>query len=154
MTLAFLKSLWSRPAAPLGLTAPEALAALLVHLARAEGAYGPGGAAAVEKGLGAHYALAPAAAAALRARGEGLEAGAPDIVRFTRVLKAEVPLAARGALAEALWAQALADGMRAAEEEQILRQIGPLLGLSDVALAKARQRVEKRAPLGPIARPS
>lgn len=143
MIAAFLKALWPRPPAPPGLTAPEALAALLVHLARAEGAYGPGGAAAVDKVLAGHFALTPAAAKALRERGEGLERAAPDIVRFTRVLKAEVPLAARGALAEALWALALADGMRAAEEEQILRQIGPLLGLSDVALAQARQRAEK-----------
>ncbi|MDZ4096446.1 MAG: TerB family tellurite resistance protein, partial [Paracoccaceae bacterium] len=75
-----------------------------------------------------------------------LEAEAPDTVRFTRALKDAVAHEDRAALMEALWAVALADGGRAAEEEQVLRLVANLLGLTDRDSANARQKVEKAAP--------
>jgi len=46
-------------------------------------------------------------------------------------------------LMQALWAVALADGARAAEEEQVLRLVANLLGLTDRDSALARQTVER-----------
>lgn len=49
----------------------------------------------------------------------------------------------RAGLMQALWAVALADGARAAEEEQVLRLVANLLGLTDRDSALARQTVER-----------
>ncbi len=44
----------------------------------------------------------------------------------------------------ALWSVALADGGRAAEEEQLLRLVANLLGLTDVDSAFARQEAQNQ----------
>ncbi len=129
----------ARPASPDPEAAP-ALAALMVRLARADGGYSAAEGARIDAALAAFLGLDPAAAAALRAEGEALEAGAADSVRFTRALKAAVPLAARARLAEAMWSVILADGVRDPAEEQEMRLAASLLGLTDVESAQARQR--------------
>ena len=134
--------------APTALAAPEAhlaLAALLVRVARADGAYDPTEALRIDRVLAALYQLSPFAAAQLRAEAEQLETEAPDTVRFTRALKEAVPLDQRAALMEGLWSVALADGGRGDEEDQIIRLVANLLGLTDRDSALARQRVERGA---------
>jgi uncharacterized tellurite resistance protein B-like protein len=121
-----------------------ALAALMVRLARADGHYAAEEAARIEAAIGRWAGLAPEDAAGLRARAEALEAGAADAVRFTRVIKAEVPLEQRVALVAALWEVALADGTRDAAEEAELRIFARLLGVSDVESAMARRRAGER----------
>lgn len=131
---------------PAPLPAPEArlaLAALLVRLARADGSYGAEEARRIDRVLATRHGLSPFAAAALRVEAEQLEIAAPDTVRFTRALKDAVALEDRAGLLEALWAVALADGARDAEEEQVIRLVANLLGLTDRDSALARQRVEK-----------
>lgn len=131
--------------APARLGADEAqiaLAALLVRVARADGIYDPAEQARIDAVLTRTHGLSPFAAAALRAEAEALEASAPDTVRFTRALKEAVPLEARAALVEGLWTVALADGERSDDEDQVLRLISNLLGLTDVESAQARQRAE------------
>jgi uncharacterized tellurite resistance protein B-like protein len=131
--------------APAPLPAPEAhlaLAALLVRLARSDGEYAEAEVARIDRVLAALYRLSPFEATALRLEAETLEAEAPDTVRFTRALKDAVPLEERAGLMQGLWSVALADGGRAAEEEQMLRLVANLLGLSDRDSALARQRVE------------
>ncbi|NBO20396.1 MAG: TerB family tellurite resistance protein, partial [Rhodobacteraceae bacterium] len=49
----------------------------------------------------------------------------------------------RQALMQALWSVALADGDRDAEEDQLLRLVASLLGLTDVQSGLARQRAGK-----------
>ncbi|MDQ1849408.1 TerB family tellurite resistance protein [Gemmobacter fulvus] len=134
--------------APTALAAPEAhlaLAALLVRVARADGTYDPTEALRIDRVLAALYQLSPFAAAQLRAEAEQLETEAPDTVRFTRALKEAVPLGQRAALMEGLWSVALADGGRGDEEDQIIRLVANLLGLTDRDSALARQRVERGA---------
>ena len=75
---------------------------------------------------------------------EALEEVAPDTVRFTRALKAATALEDRSALIEAMWAVALADGVRDAEEDRLLRMVASLLGLTDVESGLARRRAEAR----------
>ncbi len=121
-----------------------ALAALLVRVARADGRYETAEAARIDRVLGARHGLTPDAATALRQSAEALEAEAPDTVRFTRALKAAVPLEERTGLVEALWSVALADGARDAGEDAALRLVADLLGINDRDSALARQRAERR----------
>ena len=120
-----------------------ALAALLVRLARADGDYAGAEVARIDRVLAARHGLAPFAAAALRGQAEALEAQAPDTVRFTRALKDAVPLEERAGLLEAMWSVALADQARDAGEDQMLRMVANLLGLTDRDSALARQRAER-----------
>lgn len=131
--------------APARLPAPEArlaLAALLVRVAKADGVYSPSEISRIDKVLAYHNNISPFAATALRREAEVLEAEAPDTVRFTRALKDAVALEDRDGLVEALWSVALADGDRDAEEDQVMRMVTNLLGLSDRESAMARRRTE------------
>jgi uncharacterized tellurite resistance protein B-like protein len=120
-----------------------ALAALLVRVARSDGLYAAEEVERIEKILMTRNGLDPFEAAALRAQAEELELQAPDTVRFTRALKAAVPVEDRAGLLEALWSVALADGQRDASEDQQMRLLANLLGLTDVESAQARQRADR-----------
>ena len=133
----------SAPAPPARPESQAALAALLVRVARADGAYAPDEATQIDRVLGARFALSPFAAAALRVEGEMLEANAADTVQFTRALKDTVPLEERADLMETMWSVVLADRARAAEEEAVMRMVASLLGLSDRDSALARQRAAR-----------
>mgnify|MGYP005852447197 CR=1 FL=1 len=125
--------------------ARRALAALLVRIARADGAYDAEEVHRIDRLLAARYALSPFEATALRADAEEVEAEAPDTVRFTRAIKAAVPYEERLGVVEALWQVVLADGRRDDHEDALLRQIAPLLGVSDRDSNAARRRVEDGA---------
>ncbi|MDZ4136365.1 MAG: TerB family tellurite resistance protein [Paracoccaceae bacterium] len=132
--------------APARLPAPEAnlaLAALLVRLARADGDYSTAEIARIDRVLAARHGFTDDSARALRERAEVLEAEAPDTVRFTKALKDAVPLEDRSAVVQAMWSVALADGSRDAAEDQVLRLVSNLLGLSDMESAQARQRAAR-----------
>ncbi len=120
-----------------------ALAALLVRVARSDGLYAAEEVERIERILARRHGLGPFEVVKLRAEAEELELAAPDTVRFTRALKAAVPLAERAGLMEAFWSVALADGLRDAEEDQMLRMLANLLGLTDVDSGLARQRAER-----------
>jgi uncharacterized tellurite resistance protein B-like protein len=131
---------------PTRLPDPEAhlaLAALMVRAARTDGHYTAPEIARIDRVLAAHLSIGPTEAAKLRAEAEVLETEAPDTVRFTRALKAATALEDRSHLMQALWSVALADGAREAQEDQLMRMVASLLGLSDVQSALARQRAER-----------
>lgn len=140
----FLASLLAAPH-PAPLTADDAelaLAALLVRLARADDSYDEAEHIRIERVLTARRGLGHAEARALRERAEGLEAEAPDTVRFTRALKDKIAYEDRIGVIEALWEVALADDARSAEEDALIRLAAQLLGVNDRDSALARQRVE------------
>ena len=120
-----------------------ALAALLVRVARSDGLYAAEEVERIDRVLALRHGLDPFAAARLRTDAEALEQEAPDTVRFTRALKDAVALEDRAELMVALWSVALADGLREAHEDQLLRLVSSLLGLTDVESALARQRAER-----------
>ena len=120
-----------------------ALAALLVRVAKTDGLYAVEEVERIEKILMTRNGFNAFEAAALRAQAEDFESQAPDTVRFTRALKAAVPLEDRAGLVEALWSVALADGQRDASEDQQMRLLANLLGLSDVESAQARQKADR-----------
>ena len=126
--------------------ARQALAALLVRIARSDRDYGDDEVGRIDRILARRYGLAPAEAAALRRDGEEFEAEAPDTVRFTRALKDAVPYEDRESLMEALWAVVVTDGVRDPEEDALLRTVAPLLGVSDRDSNLARQRAEAAHP--------
>ena len=121
-----------------------ALAALLVRIARSDGDFAGAEAARIDRILTDRYRLSPFEAVKLRAEAETLEAEAPDTVRFTRAIKDTVPYEEREGVIEALWAVVLADGVRDAEEDGLLRLVASLLGVNDRDSNLARQRVEAR----------
>jgi len=131
--------------APAPLTEPDArlaLAALLVRIARTDGLYAAEEVERIDRVLATRHGLDPFAAAKLRTEAEDIEAEAPDTVRFTRALKDAVPVEERSDLMAALWSVALADGLREVHEDQLLRLVSNLLGLTDVESALARQKAE------------
>ncbi len=126
--------------------ARQALAALLVRIARSDQRYGTDEVARIDRILCHRYGMAPGEAAALRGEAEALEAEAPDTVRFTRALKEAVPYEDRESLMEVLWSVVLTDGTRDPEEDALLRTIAPLLGVRDLDSNMARQRAEAASP--------
>lgn len=123
-----------------------ALAALLVRIARTDGAYTQDEIDRIDRILAARHGVSPFEAAKLRGQAETLEAEAPDTVRFTRAIKDAVAYEDRTAVIEALWDVVLADGVRDHEEDALLRLVAPMLGVNDRDSNLARQRVEaKRA---------
>lgn len=132
--------------APTRLPEPDArlaLAALLVRLARTDGLYSVEEVERIDRVLAKRHGLGPFEAADLRAEAEALEIAAPDTVRFTRALKAAVPVEDRAGLLESLWWVAMADGLRDDDEDRLMRLVANLLGLSDVESALARRRAEQ-----------
>lgn len=117
-----------------------ALTALLVRVARADFVYDASEQAQIDAIITRRYALAPAAAQALRQEAEALEAEAPDTVRFTRAIKDAVPYEERIGVVEALWSVVLADYERDQHEDALLRVVANLLGVSDRDSNLARQR--------------
>lgn len=120
-----------------------ALTALLVRIAKSDNDYAPEEMARIDRITAARYGLSPFEAASLRAQAEGLEAEAPDTVRFTRAIKDAVAYEDRRAVVEALWSVVLADGERAEEEDALLRLVANLLGVNDRDSALARQKAAR-----------
>lgn len=140
----FLKRLTQPDPAPLpDEDARLALTALLVRVARSDNQYDAEEAALIDRIVAGRFGLGPFEASALRKNGEVLESEAPDTVRFTRAIKEAVPFEDRVGVIEALWQVVLADGERDDRENALLRMVAPLLGVSDVESALARQRVER-----------
>ncbi len=144
----FLRRLTEPGPAPLPDTdARLALTALLVRVARADETYDDAERSRIDRIAAARYGLSPFEATRLRGEAEALEAEAPDTVRFTRAIKDAVDYDQRIKVIEALWQVVLADGVREAEEDALLRLVANLLGVSDVDSAMARKRIEE-APQG------
>ncbi len=122
-----------------------ALAALLVRVAKTDGLYSAEEVEHIDRILSSRHGLGPFEVARLRADAETLESEAPDTVRFTRALKEATAVEDRAALVQAMWTVALADGLRDAEEDRLLRLVTSLLGLTDVESGLARQRAERSA---------
>ncbi|EEX16716.1 conserved hypothetical protein [Citreicella sp. SE45] len=142
----FLRRLVEPDTAPLAdHDARLALTALLVRVARSDEKYDETERQRIDRIVAARYGLSPFEATKLRSDGEALEAEAPDTVRFTRAIKDAVDYEHRIGVIEALWQVVLADGVREAEEDALLRLVSNLLGINDMESARARQRVESRS---------
>ena len=138
----FLKQLTAPSPAPIkDADARLALTALLVRIARTDGAYVQTEIDRIDAITSLRYSLTAEAAAKLRQDAETLESEAPDTIRFTRAIKDAVAYEDRLAVIESLWQVVLADGAREDEEDALLRLVSSLLGINDRDSALARQRV-------------
>ena len=138
----FLKQLTAPSPAPIkDADARLALTALLVRIARTDGAYIQTEIDRIDAITSLRYSLTAEAAAKLRQDAETLESEAPDTIRFTRAIKDAVAYGDRLAVIESLWQVVLADGTREDEEDALLRLVSSLLGINDRDSAPARQRV-------------
>lgn len=122
-----------------------ALAALLVRIARSDGAYDAGEVTRIDALLAKRFTLGPFEVTSLRKDAETLEEEAPDTVRFTRAIKDAVPYEERSQVVEDLWEIVLADGERDHEEDALMRMVAPMLGINDRDSALARQRAQNKA---------
>lgn len=120
-----------------------AITALLVRLARADNDYGAVEVDQITRVISRRYDLSADDTATLLAQTEELEATAPDTVRFTSAVKDAVPLEDRMSVVEAAWMVVLADGVRSAEEDALMRMIPHFLGITDRASNEARLRAAK-----------
>lgn len=140
--LDFLRTLLAAPSSdrPGSPTPQRALAVLLVEAARVDGQYGLDEQHAADALLAGLLNLEPSQATSLRLGAEADQRDAPDLVRFTRVIKTTFSEAERVSVIEALWSIVLHDGQRHPREDALMRRIAPLLGVSDRDSALARQR--------------
>ena len=122
------------------ISASEAMAALMVRIAKSDDDYSATEISRIDAVLSLLYKLSVDQAANLRQTAEALEAEAPDTVRFTRAIKEEVPYEERFDVVRALWQVVLADGARDAEEDALMRLLASLLGVNDRDSALARQQ--------------
>ncbi|MEM6897006.1 MAG: TerB family tellurite resistance protein [Pseudomonadota bacterium] len=122
-----------------------ALTALLVRVARSDGAYDAEERARILAITTRRYGLSMSGAEALVKDAETLESEAPDTVRFTRAIKDAVPYEQRMGVIEALWSVVLADGIRDDEENALLRLVANLLGVNDRDSALARKAATQGA---------
>ena len=139
----FLKRLTAPAPTPLVDTdARLALGALLVRVAKSDEHYDGSEAAKIDQLLSKRYGLNSAQADELREQCEALEFEAPDTVRFTSAIRKAVDIEDRIGVIEDLWEVVLADGVRDADENTMLRLVANLLGVNDMQSAKARHRVQ------------
>lgn len=136
-----LKSLFAAPeATPQAVEASEAMAALLVEVARSDEDYADTERATIDRLLAERYGLSADEAARLRGRGEAAQEAAVDLHRFADALNRTLEYEARIAAMELFWAVALADGRRDDAENARLRLIAGLLHVPDQDSALARHR--------------
>lgn len=121
-----------------------ALAALLVDAARRDDDYEEAEKAAIDRILGTEHGLDAAGASALRREAEAAQDEAMGLFRFTHSLKEATPFEDRVKIVEYLWEVALADGDRDHAEDNLVRRVCGLLGVSDRDSGLARQRVQAR----------
>jgi len=120
-----------------------ALGALLVRIARSDEDYAEVEKDQIKAVLSSRYGLSDASALLLEC--EALEAQAPDTVRFTRAIKDAVAYEDRIGVVEDMWSIVLADGVRDAHENQIMRMVPPMIGVEDQDSNAARRRIETKA---------
>ncbi len=145
--LSHLLKLFENPEADVVITPEdcrEAVAAVLVHAARADDDYSDSERDHISRVLAQRYGLGPEAAEALRGVGEEAEAAATDLVRFTRAIKRAVAHEDRVAVIEAVWEIAYADGERDDAESALVRKLAGLLYVPDPEAGAARKRVAAR----------
>lgn len=119
-----------------------ALGALLVRLARSDGDYAKVEQDQIKAVLAARYGLSDPSDLLFEC--EGLEAEAPDTVRFTRAIKDGVAYEDRIGVIEDMWSIVMADGVRDTYENQLMRLVPSMIGVTDQESNAARKRIETK----------
>lgn len=126
-----------------------AAAALLVHMAAADGHVDPQEQTRLRKIVEERFELDPAAASRLIRTAEESEREAVDLYQFTSILKRALDEQGRLAVVELLWDMAFADGSADELEENIIWRIAELLGVSTRDRVILKQRARGSGPETP-----
>ncbi|MFO1134330.1 MAG: TerB family tellurite resistance protein [Rhodoblastus sp.] len=121
-----------------------AAAALLIHMANADGHVAPQEQRRLRKILQERFELDPSAARELMRRAEQSEREAIDLYQFTSVLKRALDEPGRLAVVELLWDVAYADGHADELEENTVWRVAELLGVA----ARDRMMLKRKAERG------
>jgi len=121
-----------------------AAAALLIHMANADGHVAPQEQRRLRKILQERFELDPSAARELMRRAEESEREAIDLYQFTSVLKRALDEPSRLAVVELLWDVAYADGHADEIEENTVWRVAELLGVA----ARDRMMLKRKAEKG------
>lgn len=125
-----------------------AAAALLVHLARSEGATQEAERARLRGILQKNFGLDPQAAMRLIQSAEASDNEAVDFYHFTHVLCRSLDQAGRLRIVEMMWEIAFASGSVHEVEESIIARISELLGVSPHDRIMLRHRVAEDSAAG------
>ena len=123
-----------------------AAAALLVHMANADGHVAPQEQRRLHKILEERFELASGDARELLRRAEESEREAIDLYQFTSVLKRTLDEPGRLAVVELLWDVAFADGKADELEENTVWRVAELLGVSSRDRMILKRKAEKEGP--------
>ncbi len=118
--------------------ARHALGALLVRVAKADGAYLFQEIEEIDHLLADMYGLNAVQAARMRAECERLEHAMPDTSALAHILTCDVTSGERDVLVTALWKVADADGQRHDTEQQVVAIATETFGMSPEAAAALR----------------
>lgn len=140
----FFHSIAGAGSAPPGRLGPDdpqvAAAALLYHVAAADGIVTAAELARLRSSVAAEFALDDEAAERILQAGREADLGAVDLYRFTSVLAARLDEARRVRFVELLWDMTYADGAVHELEDNTIWRVAELLGVStrERMLMKAR----------------
>lgn len=118
--------------------ARHALGALLVRVAKADGAYLFQEIEQIDHLLADLYGLNAIEAARMRAECEKLEGAMPDTSELAHILSCDVTSGERDALVAALWKVADADGQRHDKEQQVVAIATQTFGMAPEAAVALR----------------
>lgn len=125
-----------------------AIGALLVRIAKVDGAYLFQETEQIERVLAARYALTGPEAAALRAECEALEEEMPSALELMGHMQADIPAEERAALVSALWSVVFADRIEHADEDELIQVIEDVLGVPRAqSLALRAQEFSRANPV-------
>ena len=122
------------------LDARLALAALMVRAAKSDHTYLAAEISMIDKVIARRFGLNPVEAAKLRAQAEKLEHQAPPTEAFTALIRDAVSYPERLDVLEALWQVVMADGVKHAEEAELIEFATGALGLESVDAAEVAAR--------------
>lgn len=123
-----------------------AAAALLYHVAAADGIVTPAELSRLKTSVAEEFGLDARAAQELLEAGQRADLDAVDLYRFTSVLKGHLDEAKRVRFVELLWGMTYADGTVHELEDNTIWRVAELLGVSTRERMLMKQRAAARDP--------
>jgi uncharacterized tellurite resistance protein B-like protein len=119
-----------------------AACALLLELAHADDEFTDDERAHLAGAVRRHFGLDQQQAEDLLQHAERARRSAPDLWRFTNLIREHYSLGQKMVLAEIMWGLVYSDGELSAREDYLMRRVSKLLDLDMPYLSEARKRAE------------
>ncbi len=121
---------------------PLAAAVLLLEVAHSDGVFHPAQRELLGPLLVEHFSVSEDSVAGLLELAEETRKGSNDLHQFTREINKSFTQPEKEEIIKAIWQLAYVDGRLDYREEALLRQLGPLIGLSHRQLIDAKLKVK------------